>query len=207
MPLSRMNTGRHSRLMRCDQLTTVTPTSVEIVVVSRVGMNISVGCAAPICARYTMMLTGIRMSPDVFITRNMIIGLVAVSFCEFSSCSSFIAFSPIGVAALSSPNMLADRFIKMLPMAGCPFGISGNSRQNNGLSQRLNVWIIPLCSPIFKMPSHSANMPVSPNEISKAFFDESKVALTSSVKIAVSPQKSRRKIATRNAMTKNATQI
>ena len=68
-------------------LTTVMPTIVEIVVVIRVGMKISVGCAAPICALYIMMLMGIRISPEVLITKNIIMGLVAVSFLGFSYCS------------------------------------------------------------------------------------------------------------------------
>ena len=61
------------------------PASVEKNVARRMGTKMSVGCAAPICARYTMMLTGIRVSPDVLSTRNIIIGLVAVSFFGFSS--------------------------------------------------------------------------------------------------------------------------
>lgn len=43
------------------------------------------GCAAPICERYIMMLTGININPEVFSTRNIIIGLVAVSFFGLSS--------------------------------------------------------------------------------------------------------------------------
>lgn len=54
-------------------------------VVRSVGMKMSVGSAAPICARYTMILTGMRISPEVLMTRNIIIGLVAVSFFGFSS--------------------------------------------------------------------------------------------------------------------------
>ena len=137
----------------------------------------------------------------------MIMGLVAVSFRGFSSCSSFMAFSPKGVAALSSPSMLAERFMKMEPMAGCPLGMSGNSRQNTGLSQRDRACIMPLFSPIFMMPIQRDNRPVSPREISKAFFDEVKVEFTSSVKIPVSPSSNSLPRATRKAMTKNATQI
>lgn len=154
-----------------------------------------------------MMLTGIRISPEVLMTRNMIIGLVAVSLCGFSSCNSFIAFKPMGVAALSSPSMLADRFMKMLPMAGCPLGMSGKRRQNTGLSQRDRAPIMPLCSPIFIMPSQRARIPVRPSDISKAFFDESNVAFTSSVKMSMSPRKMSLPSATMKAMTKKATQM
>ena len=170
-------------------------------------MNISVGCAAPIWARYIMMLIGIRISPEVLSTRNMTIGLVAVSFWGFNSCSSFIAFNPIGVAALSSPNILAERFIKIEPMAGWPLGISGKRRQNTGLSQRDNALIMPLCSPIFIMPSHRERIPVRPSDISKAVFEEVNVELTSSVKISVLPINRSLMSATMKAITKNATQM
>jgi hypothetical protein len=43
-----------------------------------------------------------------------------------------MAFRPSGVAALSSPSMLALKFITMLPPAGWPRGMSGNSRRNSG---------------------------------------------------------------------------
>ena len=94
------------------------PTIVEMVVVIRVGIKISVGCAAPIWARYIIMLMGMRIKPEVLMTKNIIIGLVAVSFLGFSDCSSSIAFNPNGVAALSRPSMFALRFMKMEPKAG-----------------------------------------------------------------------------------------
>ena len=154
-----------------------------------------------------MMLIGISISPEVFSTRNMIIGLVAVSFFGFSSCNSFIALSPMGVAALSSPSMLAERFMKMDPMAGCPLGMFGKRRQNTGLSQRDSALIMPLCSPIFMMPSQRARIPVSPSDISKAAFEEVNVELTSSVNISVSLMKTSRQSATMKAMMKNAVQM
>ena len=113
----------------------------------------------------------------------------------------------MGVAALSSPSMLAERFMKMLPMAGCPLGMSGNRRQNTGLSQRDRAPIMPLCSPIFMMPSHRARMPVRPSEISNAFLEESNVELTSAVKMSVSPMNRSLPSATTKAITKKATQM
>jgi hypothetical protein len=64
------------------------------------------------------MLIGIMVSPDVLRTINIIMGLLAVSFSGFNSCISFMAFKPMGVAALSSPSMFAEIFINMLPIAG-----------------------------------------------------------------------------------------
>ncbi len=40
-----------------------------------------------------------------------------------------MAFSPNGVAALSSPNILAEMFMKMFPMTGWFLGMSGKSLQ------------------------------------------------------------------------------
>ena len=139
------------------------------------GTKMSVGCAAPICALYTMMLTGMSVSPLVLSTRNIIIGLVAVSFFGLSSCNCSIAFNPRGVAALSRPSILAAMFMNMLPVTGCPLGMSGNSLQNTGLSTRASMLTMPPFSPIFIIPSHSDNTPVSPSEISNAVFDEANV--------------------------------
>ena len=61
---------------------------------------------------------GSSVMPAVLSTRNMIIGLLAVSLCGLISCSSRIALRPSGVAALSRPRMLAEKFITMLPLAG-----------------------------------------------------------------------------------------
>ena len=151
------------------------PAKVEKNVASRMGMKMSVGWAAPICARYTMMLTGMSVSPDVFSTRNIIIGLDAVSFFVFSSCICSIAFSPSGVAALSSPSMLAAMFMKMEPVTGCPLGMSGNNLVNTGLSRRASTLTTPPFSPTFITPSQSDSTPVSPNEISNAVFDDENV--------------------------------
>ena len=199
--------GLFIRLMRWEMLTTITPTNVEMNVLSRIGIKISVGCAAPIWARYTMIEIGISISPEVLITRNMIIGLLAVSFFGFSSCNSFIALSPIGVAALSSPSILADIFIKIDPITGCPLGISGNRRQNTGLNQRDSALIRPLFSPIFMMPNHKERTPVNPRETSKAVLDELNVELMISVNICVSPVKINFPSATIKAMMKNAIQM
>ena len=152
------------------------PASVEKNVAKRMGMKMSVGCWAPICARYTMMLTGMSVSPEVFSTRNIIMGFDAVSFFWFSSCICSMAFRPSGVAALSRPSMLAAMFMKMLPVTGCPLGMSGKSLQNTGDSRRDSALTTPPFSPTFITPSHSDSTPVRPSEISNAVFDEANVA-------------------------------
>ena len=165
------------RLMRCTSPVTTMPQRVLKNVASNMGRNMSVGCAAPICARYTMILTGMMVSPLVLSTRNIIMELEAVSFFVFNSCSPSIAFRPSGVAALSRPSMLAERFMKMLPMTGWLRGISGNSFANTGPSTRARAFTTPPRSPIFMMPIHSESTPVSPSEISNAVLAESNVEL------------------------------
>ena len=163
------------------------PARVEKKVAMSMGINISVGCAAPICALYTIMLTGIKVSPEVLSTKNMIMEFDAVSFFAFSSCKPSIAFKPKGVAALSKPSMLAAMFIKMLPYTGCPLGNSGNNLLNTGLSTRAMAFTTPPFSPIFITPSQSESTPVKPNDISKAVFDEAKVESIIAGNTATSP--------------------
>ncbi len=84
---------RFSRLMRWKILVKMIPASVEKNVASRIGMKMSVGWAAPICARYTIIEIGISVSPDVFSTRNMIIGFEAVTFRSSASACSPLLFN------------------------------------------------------------------------------------------------------------------
>ena len=75
-----------------------------------------------------------------------------------------MARRPMGVAALSSPSMLAEMFMNIAPMAGCPLGMPGNSREKKGLIRRPKNSITPAFSPIFIMPSHRVSTPVSPSD-------------------------------------------
>ena len=154
-----------------------------------------------------MMETGMSVSPEVFSTRNMIIGLLAVSFFGLISCNCSMAFSPSGVAALSRPSMLAAIFMKMLPVAGCPLGISGNSFVNTGESTRAKRLMTPPFSPIFIIPNHSDKTPVSPSEISKAVLELSNVEFIMAGKTSTSPKKISFTKAMTNAMMKNAIQM
>ena len=166
----------------------------------------SVGCAAPICALYTMMLTGMMVSPEVLSTRNIIIGLLAVSFFGLSSCMDSMAFSPSGVAALSRPSILAAMFMNMCPVAGCPLGMSGKRRVKRGLSTRESPLTAPPFSPIFITPIHRESTPVRPMLISKAVFEFSNVELMMSAKTPVFPMK-HCTMAQMAARRKNAIQI
>ncbi|MNE89912.1 hypothetical protein D3C80_1873750 [compost metagenome] len=64
------------------------------------------------------MVTGSRVSEEALSTRNRICALLATVALGLSSCSAFMAFRPIGVAALSRPRPLAAKFRVIRPMAG-----------------------------------------------------------------------------------------
>ena len=161
----------------------------------------------PLTVRYTMMVIGMMVKPEEFNTRNIIIGLDARSFLGLISCNSFIAFNPIGVAALSNPNILAEIFIKILPIAGWSLGISGKIFEKKGPTNLEKALIIPPFSPIFMMPNHKANTPVRPREISKPVLAESKVAFMISEKIWVFPKRKAWKQVTMKAISKKPIQM
>ena len=87
-------------------------------VASSIGKNTSAGLAAPSCARYVIIDTGTNVNPLVTSTRNIIIEFDAFVLSLFDSCNSCIACRPNGVAALSIPSIVADRFISIDPKAG-----------------------------------------------------------------------------------------
>ena len=85
--------------------------------------------------------------------------------------------------------------------------MSGNSFVKMGDNSRANRFTTPPRSPIFITPSHSASIPVSPSEISNAFFDESNVEFINAGNTSVSPKNTNRISAMPNAIKKNAIQI
>lgn len=143
----------------------------------------------------------------VLSTRNIIIGLLAVSLSVFISCISRIALRPSGVAALSSPSMLAEKFMKIEPNTGLFLGISGNSLEKNGEVSRAKIEITPPRSPIFIKPSQRERTPVSPSEISKAVFAEANEEFIISDQIDKFPPVTVSITATIKATKKNPNQI
>ena len=103
--------------------------------------------------------------------------------------------------------MLAAMFMKMEPVTGCPFGMSGNSFVNTGLSTRASTFTTPPFSPIFMMPSQSESTPVRPSEISNAVFDDENVESIIAGKTSKSPQNTSFTSAITKAMMKKATQM
>ena len=97
--------------------------------------------------------------------------------------------------------------MNMLPVTGCPLGMSGKSFVNTGESTRAKAFTTPPFSPIFIIPSHSESTPVSPSDISKAVFDVSKVELMIAGKTSVSPINTSLMVAMQKAMRKKAIHI
>ncbi len=153
------------------------------------------------------MLIGIMHRPEALSTRNIICASVAVSFLWFSSCISFMAFRPMGVAALSRPSMLADIFMNIDPKAGCPAGMPGNRRVNNGEIRCDSQAVMPARSPIFIMPSQRESTPVRPMDIWNAKAAWSNDAFMISLHIVVSPVAMVVYDAAANAISRNAIQI
>src|ERR1700730_6243520 len=96
------------------------------------GINILVGSFDLRMARCAIILTGIIVRPEACNNMNMIWALEAVSLLGLSSCKLFMAFRPKGVAALSSPRRLAEKFITICPMEGWFLGTSGKSLLKKG---------------------------------------------------------------------------
>ena len=153
------------------------------------------------------MEMGTMVSPLVLSTKNIIIGLVAVSFFLFSSCSPSIVLSPKGVAALSSPSMLAEIFINILPNTGWFLGMSGKSFTITGLRKRARAFTSPPLSPIFMMPSHNDSTPVRPRLNSKAVLAVSKVESMMAGKTSMSPMNTSLIRAITKAIAKKAIQM
>ena len=132
-----------------------------------------------------MIDKGMRVSPLVCSTRNMICALLAVSFTGFRVCRLSMAFKPKGVAALSSPSILALKFITICPMAGCLSGTSGNRRFIKGFRIRARKLTAPAFSPMFISPIKNTMAPVKGRPISiTEDLEASKMPSTSFLKIS-----------------------
>ena len=103
-----------------------------------------------------MMVVGIRVTPQVFITRKVIMLLVASSLFLFNFCREFMAFNPNGVAAFPSPNILAIIFEEIKPSDSWPLGISGNSFISKGVRKSEAFFNNPESLAMFIIPSQVA---------------------------------------------------
>ena len=132
------------------------------------GIKIEVGSEAFNDALMAMILTGISVSPAACKHKNIICELEAVSFFGFNSWRLSMAFNPNGVAALSRPKRLAEKFITMCPIAGWFLGISGNNFEKKGPTIFDKSLIPPALSAMLIKPINNAMMPIKFSEISTA---------------------------------------
>lgn len=179
-------TGSFS-FIRCAMQTAMSPTIVATYVAMSIGRKISAGFSAPSCALYAMIVVGIIVNPLAPKTTNIIIALLAFDLSVFISCSCCIALSPIGVAALSNPNIFAAIFISIDPNTGWFLGTCGNIRVKNGATPFPIVLTAPAFSPILIIPIHSARIPVKPSDSSNPVLALVKVEFSISEKICISP--------------------
>ena len=107
-------------------------TKVDKDVASKIGMKTDPGSAAHCSARYINIVIGKIVTADVFKTKNKICALLALTEEVLISCKSFIAFSPIGVAALSRPIIFAAKLVVIDPNAGWFAGTSGINLPRSG---------------------------------------------------------------------------
>ncbi len=168
----------------------------------------SAGLAAPSTARWAITASGMIVRPEVWITRNISCASVASSLFGLSDCRLSMAFRPNGVAALSRPSILAEKFITMWPLAGWLRGTPGKMREKNGPITRANRLMAPAFSPTFMMPSQNVITPASGRAMSiTAILAESKVPSMMRLKISVSPRKSHCAIAARKPTRKKPVQM
>ena len=183
------NTIRLNICSFCTIATAKNPAKLEAAVAIKIGINTAHGLAEPSSVRYIKILIGIMVTAEALITINIISAFDAVSLRGLSSCICSMALRPIGVAALSSPSMLAAIFITIEPIAGWCSGISGMIFLNNGVNPRASKSVRPDFSAIFKRPSHKQSMPVKLMAMLNADFAEANKAFIISVQISGLPPK------------------
>ncbi len=165
-----------NKLIFCFMETIVIAAIVATKVAIIHGIKISMGfveCAAALSA---IILTGISVSPEACRQRNITCASLARSLSGFNSCRLSIALNPNGVAALSNPKRLAEKFIIMCPIAGCPFGMPGNILEKKGPMILESKLIPPAFSAIAIKPRNKAIIPIRP-----------KLRLTATLQVSITP--------------------
>ena len=130
--------------------------------------KIPAGSCEPIETRRATIPVGRMASADVLIARNITIALVAVPDCPLCLSSSCIALIPNGVAAFARPNMFADRFNTMAPIAGLLCGRVGNNSRIGLFRPRATFSIRPASWAMRIRPRKNAIVPTSPMASSTA---------------------------------------
>ena len=139
-------------------------------------------------ARCAMMDSGIKVKPEVCKTKNMICGSLASSLLGFRVCKLSMALRPKGVAALSKPKKLAEKFITRWPAAGWLRGTCGKMREKNGPITLATNSMAPAFSPILSKPSHNVITPAKGSAMSMtAVLEALKVPSTMRLNTSTSP--------------------
>ena len=121
------------------------------------GTTMLVGSVLSCIILKDIIVVGTNVTPQVLITKKVIILRLAVSFSLFIFCKDSMAFNPNGVAAFPRPNRLAIIFEEINPIDSCPFGISGNNLESSGEMNFDSLSNRPDCLAMFIIPSHRAN--------------------------------------------------
>ena len=155
---------------------------VENIVATIPAPNISVGFAEPYSLLKAITFIGTSCMEDMLIIKKVHIFVLAILLLLFNSLSSFIAFSPTGVAAQPSPKTFAITFDAMYSFAICPLGMLGNNNLIIGLKSLVKDVISPDVLAICIIPIHKDITPNIAIHRETASFEESIIdVLTSSI--------------------------
>ena len=130
-----------------------------IIVANHTGSKICVGFCDPIELLTAITVVGISSNEAVFITINIAIEFVKVSFLGLSFCNVFITFNPVGVAAFPSPKRFAIIFIDISFLTLSFFLISGNKNLIIGCNKFVSLAIILVLVAISIIPFHKHIVP------------------------------------------------
>ena len=124
------------------------------------GSRISVGEAEPYSCLKSATVVGTRCMQAVFITTNLAISSLAVSFLGLSACSLLMASKPNGVAAFPRPRIFAVIFIAIASRVLSSFS-RGNNSFKRGESNLQRALVNPLSSAICIRPFQRQIIPIS----------------------------------------------
>lgn len=162
---------------------------LEQIVAKTAGIIISDGLLELYDVLRARTVVGIIVTPAVFKTKNVIMGVEATFLSGFIFCNSLIAFKPNGVAALPNPSILAAILEAIYPKAGFDSGTEENNLDNIGFNNLANLDKRPETSAIFIIPLHSTIIGIIDNINSKAFSPFIKMLLFRESKFPVNKEK------------------
>lgn len=109
--------------------------------VSKIGINILVGCVVFCLLWYKNIVMGKSVIDEVFNIRNRIWLLVRVFLCGVRFCMFCMVFILKGVVVLFRFNKFVDIFMVILLSVGWLWGMLGMIWYKNGVRSWENFWI------------------------------------------------------------------